>query len=99
MRQLQREVERLVALTPPGHHLTAGRCSPEIVKTSTDPTVASSHGLRLADRVRELERDLISQALDRVGGNKAHAAALLGINRNTLRKKIVELGIELPGRD
>jgi two-component system nitrogen regulation response regulator GlnG len=51
---------------------------------------------RLLERV---ERPLLAQVLARTGGNQIRAAALLGINRNTLRKKIVELGIELPGRE
>jgi two-component system nitrogen regulation response regulator GlnG len=44
------------------------------------------------------ERPLIETVLDHTDGNQIRAAALLGINRNTLRKKIVELGIEVPGR-
>jgi len=45
-----------------------------------------------------VERPLIEIVLDRTQGNQIRAAALLGINRNTLRKKITELGIELPKR-
>ena len=48
--------------------------------------------------VERVERPLIEAALTRTGGNQIRAAALLGINRNTLRKKIVDLGIALPGR-
>jgi two-component system nitrogen regulation response regulator GlnG len=51
---------------------------------------------RLLERV---EGPLLEAVLARTEGNQIRAAALLGINRNTLRKKIVELGIELPGRD
>ena len=50
---------------------------------------------RLIERV---ERPLIEAALARTDGNQIRAAALLGINRNTLRKKIVDLAIALPGR-
>ncbi|MGI9590312.1 MAG: sigma-54-dependent transcriptional regulator [Myxococcota bacterium] len=49
--------------------------------------------------LEQVERPLLETVLDRTEGNQIKAAALLGINRNTLRKKIVELGIELPGRD
>jgi len=48
--------------------------------------------------LERVERPLIETVLARTDGNQIRAAALLGMNRNTLRKKIVELGIELPGR-
>jgi two-component system nitrogen regulation response regulator GlnG len=48
----------------------------------------------LYDRVlAEVERPLIQQALTATKGNQIRAAAVLGINRNTLRKKIQTLGI------
>jgi len=46
-----------------------------------------------------VERPLLEAVLDRTQGNQIRAAAMLGINRNTLRKKITELGIELPHRN
>jgi len=48
----------------------------------------------LYDRLlAEVERPLILQALQATRGNQIRAAAVLGINRNTLRKKIQTLGI------
>jgi two-component system nitrogen regulation response regulator GlnG len=43
-----------------------------------------------------VERPLLEFVLRRAGGNQVKAADLLGINRNTLRKRIRELGIALP---
>jgi two-component system nitrogen regulation response regulator GlnG len=40
-----------------------------------------------------VERPLIELTLERTKGNQLHAAAILGINRNTLRKKITTLKI------
>ena len=45
-----------------------------------------------------VERPLLEVVLSHTGGNQIRAAALLGINRNTLRKKIVELALSVPGR-
>ena len=50
----------------------------------------------LMDRV---ERPLLETVLARTDGNQIKAAGLLGINRNTLRKKIVDLGLRVPDRD
>ena len=48
--------------------------------------------------LERVERPLLETVLSHTDGNQIRAAALLGINRNTLRKKIADLGISLPGR-
>lgn len=48
--------------------------------------------------LKEVELPLIIIALDATGGNQAKCANLLGINRNTLRKKISELDIQVTRR-
>ena len=48
--------------------------------------------------VREVEAPLIEIALDATGGNQAKCADLLGINRNTLRKKITDLDLRVTRR-
>ncbi|MDV7269675.1 response regulator [Thioclava sp. A2] len=53
----------------------------------------------LYDRIlKEMEAPLIEIALDATGGNQARCADLLGINRNTLRKKITDLDIQVTRR-
>jgi two-component system nitrogen regulation response regulator GlnG len=47
---------------------------------------------------REFERALISKALERTGGRRIEAAALLGMGRNTITRKIAELGIDTEER-
>ncbi|MCU0817115.1 MAG: sigma-54 dependent transcriptional regulator [Cypionkella sp.] len=48
--------------------------------------------------LREVEMPLIEIALDATAGNQAKCADLLGINRNTLRKKITDLDIRVTRR-
>ena len=45
--------------------------------------------------LEQIERPLIRLILEKTRWNQVKAADILGINRNTLRKKITELGIEL----
>ena len=44
--------------------------------------------------LREIEYPLLSAALAATRGNQIRAAALLGLNRNTLRKKLADLGLD-----
>jgi two-component system nitrogen regulation response regulator GlnG len=43
--------------------------------------------------IERVERPLIELTLRKTGGNQIKAAEILGINRNTLRKKITDLHI------
>jgi len=50
----------------------------------------------LYDRIlKELERPLISMTLEATNGNQIKSSQVLGLNRNTLRKKIRELNIPI----
>jgi DNA-binding protein Fis len=44
--------------------------------------------------IREVERALIEEALQRSRGSQTRAAEILGIHRNTLRARIKALGIK-----
>jgi two-component system nitrogen regulation response regulator GlnG len=80
--------------------------------TDTMATVVERHVSRLLAAIREsgeegvlyeralaeLERPLIRMTLAETRGNQIRAAALLGLNRNTLRKKIREHGIGVQRR-
>lgn len=46
--------------------------------------------------IHEVERPLLRVVLNLVNGNKIQAAQILGINRNTLLKKLREHGLEKP---
>jgi two-component system nitrogen regulation response regulator GlnG len=48
--------------------------------------------------LREIELPLLEIALEATGGNQAKCADLLGINRNTLRKKVTDLDIRVTRR-
>jgi two-component system response regulator AtoC len=96
VRELENLVERLVALTEgdvihledlpaemSGHGGVGGDLSLELTGAGIDMVAAMA----------EIERRLVSQALELSGGVKARAAALLGINRTTLVEKLKRLGM------
>ena len=45
--------------------------------------------------VLTVERPILEVVMTRAEGNQSHAAQMLGINRNNLRKKLNELGLLL----
>jgi DNA-binding protein Fis len=81
-RQLGAELERLV--------LSA---LPALVREETSP----ERGRLYRSVMTRLELPLLRHVLDLSGGNQLKAARLLGINRNTLRKRLRVLGLLPPG--
>jgi two-component system nitrogen regulation response regulator GlnG len=74
----------------------AGNDAPDLT-SALDRWIAAEHP-RAGDlydaALAAFERPLFAHALRETGGNQLQAARLLGINRNTLRKRLGELGIE-----
>src|SRR5688572_4532777 len=62
-----------------------------------DRLFAQRPGRVYREAVAVLEEALLAHALALTGGNQLRAARLLGLNRNTLRKRCRELGV-LPKR-
>ncbi len=56
----------------------------------TGPSIAPKRVVRLliGATVEEIERELVLQTLARCGGNRTHAARVLGVSVRTLRNKI-----------
>ena len=100
VRQLRREVERLVALTPDGARPAVELCSGEMLRyleqelSGGGGEAPAVGGGTLPDQVEALERQLIRQALEATGGNKLRAAERLGITRQGLHKKLNRYGIK-----
>jgi two-component system nitrogen regulation response regulator GlnG len=66
---------------------------PEALAAWLDQTQAAP-GTLYDEALAAFEKPLFEHALKRTGGNQLRAAALLGINRNTLRKRLSELAID-----
>jgi DNA-binding protein Fis len=74
-------------------HLIADAIPPLIHQLAT-----SRPGRVYRDALELLERPLLAHMLGLTGGNQLRAARLLGLNRNTLRKRCRALHLELPGK-
>jgi DNA-binding NtrC family response regulator/tetratricopeptide (TPR) repeat protein len=100
-RQLANELHRLMALTEPGVLVMPGHLSPEIAGPLAPEPVTGHGSLELLVRtnqtltsaVEQVERTLITQALDRYDGNLERAAKALGLSRKGLFLKRQRLGL------
>ena len=101
VRQLRNEVQRAVALAPPGGIVTADILSPSLGAGAGVDTVVASRGrvrkTTLAAAVEKLEREMIENALERSGGNISASARSLGLTRRGLYLKMerLQIGTEL----
>ena len=92
VRQLQKEIERLVALTDEGQLIQSDQLSRDLYSlhlTQEKNYNETAKGyLALPDQIKRLEIILIKKAMRRTRGNKTQAAKLLAITRQGLDKKI-----------
>lgn len=95
IRELEHLIQRAVLMTP-GPLITLEHL-PELsggpVSKTSGLALQELLTLPMEEATRALERILITQALTRTVGNKAEAARLLGIHRQTLYIKLKELGL------
>ena len=99
VRQLLKEVERLVALTKDDLLMQVETCSRELREFAKDHYVEDSeqhpNNCSLPAQVTSLEKRLIQKAMQTSGGNKTQAAKLLDITRQGLSQKIKRYALEL----
>ena len=100
VRQLCNEMQRIVARAEDGTLITPDHLSPELKRTSSPISPASSGaslgtiqtaslpGGTLADALAEVERRMIADALRRHSGNISRAARELGLTRRGLYLKL-----------
>jgi len=109
VRQLENVCHWLTVMAP-GQNIDVADLPPELKEDSTKPLTSSSWQEALAldamdalnrgeqeildSRVKEFERILITKALQHTSGRRIEAANQLGMGRNTLTRKIQELGID-----
>jgi transcriptional regulator with PAS, ATPase and Fis domain len=99
VRELENLIERLSilidgdAVYPPELPLHFSTQQPAVIPARTESAVLPPEGIDFNSAVDEFENTLISQALQRTGGNKKAAARLLNLNRTTLVEKIKKKGL------
>jgi len=104
VRELESEIARLVAISPPGATIESSALNerisgavgarhgvplPETDATRSAPQAGALPPMSLA----EMEKKLILVVLEHTGGNRTRAAEVLGISREGLRTKMQRLGI------
>jgi serine/threonine-protein kinase PknK len=93
VRQLENEIRRALALAQQGGVIELTTLSEEL-RAPARESRARELSLQVRQRVDDLERELIREALIRSGGNKTRAAELLGVSRFGLSK--MEKRLSLP---
>ena len=85
VRQLENFMEAAVIANPGGTIVFEPPTAPDAVRARPTPAPAPAAG---AGRLARLERERILQALAEAGGHRGRAAALLGIDRRTVERKL-----------
>jgi DNA-binding NtrC family response regulator len=97
VRELENTVNRLAIFAPTGR-ITQSDVEVEAQRSSHEQQTAEDT-VALPDRLLEMERQHILRMLKQTRGNRSEAARRLGIERKTLYKKALRLGIDLQATD
>jgi DNA-binding NtrC family response regulator len=93
VRELENAVEYALAIGA-GDELGLDNLPPEVLSGDTaDDCDMLVECMRHGETLAELERRYILSVLERCGGHKLKAASVLGIDRRTLYRKLVEYGV------
>jgi DNA-binding NtrC family response regulator len=94
IRELRNAVERAMLLAD------REELTPDDFATLSRSAVAAAFRLPAEGvSLDEVERQLLTQALERANGNQTHAGSLLGINRDQVRYRIEKFGLSKPDRN
>jgi len=94
VRQLQHTIESIFAIHNDLRQILPEHLPAEFLSAKTKAPLTESGSV---PSLSEAERRLVEQALKVADYNKKKAAAILGISRTRLYKKIADYGIEVPG--
>ncbi len=96
VRELENTIERAVLISS-GEHILPENLLMETSESGIQLPAAPA--LKIGITVRDMEKDLIIQTLEKVNDNRTHAAELLGISIRTLRNKLREYKEETEAQD
>jgi DNA-binding NtrC family response regulator len=96
VRELRNTIERIVLLET-GDTILPGHLSPEVMDSDRPTRCLPPVGDFLSDKLFDIEKERIGQALTRTGGNVAKAARLLGLKRGALRYRMDKYRIAREG--
>jgi DNA-binding NtrC family response regulator len=104
VRQLRNEIQRAVAMSPPGGAIEPEHLSPDLAAPESPAAADAGRGSaiggvpvkpgNLAAVVERIERDLITATLSSTAGNISETARVLGLTRRGLYLKMRRLGLE-----
>ena len=92
VRELENEIERAVALAQDAGLIETSHLSEKIIKKSAAASPEVQMKGPLKEMVAALEKSVLTQALEKHGGNRTRVAGELGLSRYGLMKKMQRYG-------
>jgi len=94
VRELQNEIERAFTLAGSHKEITEAYLSNKIFDSKNPPRPENDKSGTLQQVTERIEKQMVHEALEKAGGNRSHAASLLGITRQGLLNKIKRYNIQ-----